>query len=299
MNWSLSEYLDLLELHAHHWRFVNLGPRSGFRVPHDEAIFIHAFLGGQARITTAAGQVLDCEAGDIAIVLTGEAHKVRNRHGRTAMTLDGLLDQTPSDMPLTINVGDGPVENRLLSTRAAVVWPSGARPARLPAMVLLRDSDVGLDLRQIAPQVNGPGGSALLNCFAKVLFVNAFQRNPLCRAQIELNLDDPIARAKVVIERYPFEPWKVASLAARVGMGRSNFSRRFTAQVGQSPMQVLAAERMRRAASLLTDSKLKISELSERVGYRSEAAFIARFREEFGITPARWRQTHRAAAWSD
>lgn len=295
MNWSLSEYLDLLELHAPRWCFVNLGPRSGFRLPHSEAVFIHAFLGGKARITTAAGQVLDCGAGDIAIVLTGEAHKVRNLHGRTAMTLHSLLEDGPSDQPLAVNLGGGPIENRLLSTKARVLWPTSTRPARLPAMALLRDIDVGIDLAHIARQVMEPGGSALLNSLAKLLFIDAFRNHPLCRAQIELNLDDPIARAKVIIERYPFEPWKVASLADRVGMGRSNFARRFAAQIGHAPIEFLAAERMRRAAALLSDSNLKIAELSERIGYRSEAAFITRFKEQFGMTPARWRKTHRAA----
>lgn len=295
MHWSLSEYLDLLDLRARNWSLVTMSARSGFRVPHREAIFIHAFLEGKTRITTVAGQVLDCGAGDIAIVLTGEAHKVRNHHGRTAVVMDSLLGDTLGDVPLSVKLGHGPTENRILSGRAEVFWPSGMRPARLPAMLLLKEADAGIKLEHFVEQAAQPGGSGLLSGLAKLLLIGAFRTDPVCRAQVQLNLDDPIARAKVIIERYPFEPWKVDTLAARVGMGRSNFARRFTAQIGKAPIEVLAEERMNRAVTLLSTSNLKIAELSERIGYRSESAFIARFKDQFSMTPAKWRRTHRAA----
>lgn len=289
MNWALSDYLELLELHTQHWSFIDLGARSGFRIPHGEAIFVHASLEGSARIATAAGQVYDCRAGDVAVVLTGEAHKIRNHHGRTATAPGDLLDARSGDQPSAIKLGSGPTENRMLSGRMDVRWPLGQRPPRLPAMVILKQADAGVDLSHIAGQARGPGGSALLGSLARLLFVSAFRAEPLCRAPVQFGLADPIARAKVIIERYPFQPWKVASLAARVGMGRSNFAQRFTAEIGCTPIEALARERMKHAAALLNDSSLKIAELSERIGYRSEAAFIARFKQQFGTTPAKWR----------
>ncbi|MFT4026495.1 MAG: AraC family transcriptional regulator [Novosphingobium sp.] len=295
MNWTLSEYLNLLELGPRRWCSVTMGARSGFRVPHDEAIFMHAFMDGQARITTTAGQVLDCRAGDIAIVLTGEAHKVRNAHGRTARTLNELLDPEGHGQLLPAQLGSGAVENRIISGSMRVAWPTGIRPARLPAMLLLKGNATGIDIAKLTAQANLPGGEALLGGLAKLLFIQAFMGDPQCRAQIELNLDDPIARAQAIIARYPFEAWNVGSLAARVGMGRSNFARRFLAETGKTPIENLSQERMKRAAAMLGDGPLKIAELSERIGYRSEAAFIVRFKREFGMTPAQWRLTHRAA----
>jgi transcriptional regulator GlxA family with amidase domain len=84
----------------------------------------------------------------------------------------------------------------------------------------------------------------------------------------------------------------VESLAAKVGMGRSNFATRFVTQIGKTPIDALTEERMKHAAGLLSHTNLKTAEISERVGYRSEAAFISRFRAHFGKTPGKWRRLH-------
>jgi transcriptional regulator GlxA family with amidase domain len=80
-------------------------------------------------------------------------------------------------------------------------------------------------------------------------------------------------------------------------MGRSNFAARFVAEVGRTPIEVVTEERMKLAAKLLQESELKIAEISERSGYRSEAAFSRRFTAHFGTSPGKmrseWRRTQR------
>jgi len=96
------------------------------------------------------------------------------------------------------------------------------------------------------------------------------------------------------IDRHPASPWTVATLADKVGLGRSNFAARFVAVTGRTPMEMVAERRMQRAADLLQQGSLKISEVAVRVGYHSEAAFIRRFVEQFAITPGRMRATFQA-----
>jgi AraC-like DNA-binding protein len=290
MNWSLSEFLNLVEVRGRNWSFIDMGARTGFRLPHGEGIYFHVLLQGLVRLTTAADQVLECKAGDIAIVLSGEAHKIRNLHGRTATVMESLLHADSGDAPSQVKLGKGAVENRLLSGRAEAIWPAGLRTNRLPAVLSIKAAEAGIKLDHFVEHANQPGGCALLSSLARLLLVDAFRANRHCRAQVQLNLEDPIARAKVLIERYPFQPWKVETLAARVGMGRSNFATRFVTQFGKTPIEALTEERMKHAAGLLSHTNLKTAEVSERVGYRSEASFISRFRTHFGQTPGKWRR---------
>jgi len=88
----------------------------------------------------------------------------------------------------------------------------------------------------------------------------------------------------------PERTWTVASLAAEVGMSRSPFASRFTALVGTSPLAYLARWRMHVAADLLEGSTMSISEIAERVGYASEAAFGRGFKKEFGVSPGAFRR---------
>ena len=52
---------------------------------------------------------------------------------------------------------------------------------------------------------------------------------------------------------------------------------------------------MEQAAELLRKGNLKIAEISELVGYGSEAAFSRRFTRHFGISPSQLREAARTA----
>src|SRR5262249_61903488 len=67
-------------------------------------------------------------------------------------------------------------------------------------------------------------------------------------------LRDPIiGRALAALHGAPRDAWSVEELARLVGLSRSVFAERFTAMVGQPPMQYLAMWRMQLAARLLAD----------------------------------------------
>jgi AraC-like DNA-binding protein len=88
--------------------------------------------------------------------------------------------------------------------------------------------------------------------------------------------------------RSPGTPWTVESLATLGPMARSTFARRFRQLVGEAPMDVLTAIRMRFAAQLLRhDGPLK--DIARQVGYRSVSAFSVAFRRCHGCTPSEYR----------
>ncbi len=139
------------------------------------------------------------------------------------------------------------------------------------------------------------GGSALLTQMAKLWFVYAFRETPQCEALFAASHRfDPINAAKQFIEHQPGQQWSVESLARKVGMSRSNFAARFVRETNTTPMDVVTDQRMRMAARLLTDTDIKVAEVSEQVGYRSETAFHNRFSHHFGVSPGCYRRTRRA-----
>jgi Cupin len=108
MRWSLSEFLNLIELRGQGWCFVNMGARSGFCLLHSEDVLFHAVLEGTARITSGIGQTIGLKAGDIVIVLSGDAHAVRNHQGTSTEPIDLLNSSDSIDSLPVIPLGKGP-----------------------------------------------------------------------------------------------------------------------------------------------------------------------------------------------
>jgi AraC-like DNA-binding protein len=82
----------------------------------------------------------------------------------------------------------------------------------------------------------------------------------------------------------------VDELAREVALSRSALAERFTALVGEPPMQYLMRWRLALAAQTLRSTGEAIARVAERSGYESEAAFNRAFKREFGMPPAAWRK---------
>jgi AraC-like DNA-binding protein len=95
----------------------------------------------------------------------------------------------------------------------------------------------------------------------------------------------------------PHHAWQVASLARALACSRSTFASRFTALVGEPPMEYLTRWRMQIASRLLIeDPSLRIGEIAARVGYRSKAAFSKAFKRLMGVAPIAYRSASGQAA---
>ena len=79
-------------------------------------------------------------------------------------------------------------------------------------------------------------------------------------------------------------------------MSRSGFAAHFRDLTGETPMQYVTQWRMSLAVSWLREGKVSIAELSDRLGYQSEAAFSRAFKRTVGQPPARVRQGQPASA---
>lgn len=296
MRWNLSEFLNFMEIRGQTWCIAELGASAGFSIPHNETIFFYAALEGHVRIAGATSEALCLRPGDVALILSGEAHALRTAAQGRAEILEFLRDGSHTDIPPTIAIGEqDPRAARILCGRLKVRWPGGLLPSAVPAAVTLASADTMISIADLDQSTTGPGSAGLLTRIAALMLTAALRRHTEGRELFPLSANsDPIARAMQLVDRHAAIPWTVAMLADKVGMGRSNFAARFVAVTGRTPMEMLAERRMQHAVDLLHQGALKISEVALRVGYRSEAAFIRRFVEQFGITPGRMRATFQA-----
>ena len=297
MTESLSDFLGRLELRGQCWCYVDFRGSAGFNLPPGDSVFFYAALQGSVRIAGIEGGNVELRTGDIAIILSGESHAVRSEPDSLVRPLEFLRQGLGVDVPPTIGIGEhGPVSTRLLAGRLDAGWPRDLRRGAIPPVILLgkdragsADSILRADAMQIAGV--GSGSAALLTRLASLLLVAA-SRDQSRQGQPPTR--DPIAQALALIASDPAASWSVERLARHVGMGRSSFAARFTAEIGRAPMEVVTDQRMLSAAALLRQGDIKIAEIAARVGYGSEGAFSRRFTRHFGLSPSQVRRNPRS-----
>lgn len=101
--------------------------------------------------------------------------------------------------------------------------------------------------------------------------------------------DRVLAPALHAFHDRPAEAWTVASLAARAGVSRALFAKRFTRLMGRPPLAYLTECRMDEAAALLTDTDLSIARIGRSVGYADAFGFSAAFKRHKGLSPSAFR----------
>ncbi|SDH79563.1 AraC-type DNA-binding protein [Pseudomonas flavescens] len=99
-------------------------------------------------------------------------------------------------------------------------------------------------------------------------------------------LRDPrLARAILALHRQPGRDWTVAELAAQCHTSRSVFAERFQSTIGTPPLRYATELRMRLASQWLTQDRLPIEAVAQRLGYTSQAAFSRAFKRITGLPP--------------
>lgn len=140
-----------------------------------------------------------------------------------------------------------------------------------------------------------PGGHSILAKLSELMFVDALRRHietlpPEGRGWLAAVRDAQVGKALALLHAEPTRAWSVDELGREVALSRSALAERFTALVGEPPMQYLMRWRLALAAQALRAGGDSIGRIAERSGYESEAAFSRAFKREFGRPPAAWRK---------
>jgi transcriptional regulator GlxA family with amidase domain len=175
----------------------------------------------------------------------------------------------------------------LLASLPRVLVSCADDPSRSPTMTAT------LQLLVSESVTARPASTFVLQRLAEILLVHALRELAARSAgdpkKLAAIADPAIHNSLELIHRGLAQPWTVASLARSVGMSRSAFAGRFTALVGEPPLQYLARWRMARAGELLRGSTARINEIATSVGYTSVPSFNKAFRKWQGATPSEFR----------
>ncbi|MNV88501.1 Bifunctional transcriptional activator/DNA repair enzyme AdaA [compost metagenome] len=79
-------------------------------------------------------------------------------------------------------------------------------------------------------------------------------------------------------------------MAEHAGYSSYYFSRMFHEAIGRTPMQWLLESRIVVAKQLLVSTGWTVKQIAEATCFTQSSYFIARFREQTGLTPMQYRQ---------
>ncbi|PKV90851.1 AraC family transcriptional regulator with amidase-like domain [Amycolatopsis echigonensis] len=106
--------------------------------------------------------------------------------------------------------------------------------------------------------------------------------------------DAVVAEALEWVERRLDQPFTVAELARRSGLGERTFLRRFSAATGTTPHRWLTERRLDRAQALLEEGSLSVEDIAVACGYASAAALRHQFSRLRSTTPSAYRTAFRS-----
>jgi len=103
-----------------------------------------------------------------------------------------------------------------------------------------------------------------------------------------------LLRAKDRMDAASHEEWPVPRLAAVSGISEAHFARSFKQAFGLPPHRYLLTRRIERAAALLRDTDLSVTDIAFQTGWNSLGTFGRIFRDIKGESPSELRARSKA-----
>ncbi|GAA1399025.1 AraC family transcriptional regulator [Kitasatospora putterlickiae] len=246
--------------------------------------------------------------GDVVFLRDGRGHVLADQPGTPAV-LEQPSDFRPS-LPIgTVSIGgEGPRTSLLCGNYHLDQSRPHPLVRQLPAIVHLqtrhgRHPELSAAVQLLGAELENPRiGStgivpALIDSLLLYILRAWIEEQPSATAAgwAAALGDSAVAPALTAIHEAPSTAWTVESLAARAGLSRAAFARRFTSLVGEPPMAYLTRWRMTTAARLLRESEAPLTTVAAKTGYGSEYAFAKAFKREFGLAPGGYRREARTA----
>jgi len=246
--------------------------------------------------------VFHASQGDLVMLMHAHGHTISDQLGRDASSLLDLAQREFDRERRVLGRGettwlcgdfgfDGMLARRVLSVLPPVIILKGLRDRPFEWLELSCHFilDEALNLRA--------GAVAMISRLLDVIFMQLL-RTWASNGEVGLGwlsgaIDPRVNKAISAMHARPGHDWNVIELAKLSNLSRSAFADHFHRIVGQAPMAYLTAWRLDRAAELLRYGRAQVSEIADRVGYTSEAAFSRAFKSRFAMSPLHWRRTDR------
>lgn len=85
----------------------------------------------------------------------------------------------------------------------------------------------------------------------------------------------------------------VEEMSASLGMSRVHLYKRIKHLTGKTPIEFIRIIRLKRAAQLLKESQLNVSEIAYKCGFNNPKYFSRYFKDEFGILPSAYQENNK------
>jgi transcriptional regulator GlxA family with amidase domain len=142
-----------------------------------------------------------------------------------------------------------------------------------------------------APQLGSDGVlHGLLDVLFTLLLRETLRRHASATGMSYVLQDAAIHEAVSLLHREAAAAWTLESLAARVGLSRTQFAERFRDAVGETPLQYLRLLRMQQAMRLLAETTLGLEQVAQSVGYQDAFSFSKVFKRTLGLSPRDFRR---------
>ena len=103
-------------------------------------------------------------------------------------------------------------------------------------------------------------------------------------------MDARIAKAQLLVEQENHRPLTARDMAEAAGMSEFHFNRLFKSQTGATAASYIRTHRLRMAAVRLEWMDESLEDIALLAGYQSLSAFSRAFKQEYGISPLRYRR---------
>lgn len=141
-------------------------------------------------------------------------------------------------------------------------------------------------------------GARIANAVARRLVVSPHRsggQGQFVATPVEASVGTPLSDVLVWAQERLQDPLSVADLARRANISPRHLGRQFRSVTGQSPLQWLLTERVRRAQEMLEATDRSIEQVARSVGLGSAATLRCHFHRVVGIPPDSYRRTFRAS----
>jgi len=269
-------------------------------------VVYHLVTAGNCEVMFAGEAPHHARTHDLIVIPGGDGHLLGSDLTATRTDLKRLVvERNPDEVPRVSHGGGGAVTLMVCGYLACDSALFNTLLTALPRLMIVNMHDGGArgqwlesSIRFSLAEYAAPtaGASTVLAKLSELIFVEAIRRYaetlpPGQRGWLAGLGDRFVGRVLSLMHSNPAHDWTVDELASRVGLSRSALGEKFTAIIGQPPMQYLARWRLQLAADLLHSSRRTIAAIAADVGYDSEAAFSRAFKRELGAAPATWRRT--------
>jgi AraC-like DNA-binding protein len=266
-------------------------------------VIYHLVTHGSCDVALDGEAPRTAKALDLIVLPGGDAHSLGSNLADPRS--DGkrlVIQRTPHETSILHYGGGGAVTRLVCGYLACESALFKTMLAALPRLMIidLHDDPGGqwitnsLQFSLAESRAPKAGTGAVLTKLSELMFVEAIRRHierlpPEQLGWLAGLRDRFVGKVLALMHSNPAHAWTVDDLAESVGLSRSALADRFTALLGQPPMQYLTRWRLQLAADLLQGSERTITAIAAEVGYKSEAAFSRAFKREQGASPAAWR----------